>query len=172
MNTVNPFNRYANMYTPPGIMVYDLISVDNGPSEFAFFIKDETPYIFKHKKPLIEVRMGILQFKKVYVVPMMVMVNFDNDMLYETMFNYHQSSGGDMFLEALINQDNIKLFFCDEFNKEVRRIRIDNNFKEDATSILNILQKSEAWSMKEFDEVKEQLYEQFPTNHDLWRALS
>lgn len=168
---LNPFERYKEIYTPPGIMVYDLISVDFGEPEFAFFIKEETPYIFKHPKPLIEVRMGIMQMKNVLVVPMMVLVNFDSDMLYETMFNYYQTNGGSMYLKVLKKQDRILLFFCDESNREVRRIRINNNFKSQIQSIEKILQEVSPWTMEEFDKAKETLYEQYPAGEDLWKAL-
>jgi len=65
-------------------MVYDLISVDFGEPEFAFFIKEETPYIFKHPKPLIEVRIGIMQMKNVLVVPMMDWENAIQNMRYSS----------------------------------------------------------------------------------------
>lgn len=171
MENLNPFNRHREIYTPPGVMVYDLISFDDGPIEFSFHIKEETNYIFRHQNPLIEVRMGMMQYKNVYIIPMMVQVNFDEEMMYETMFNYHQTSGGEPYLHALQQQDNIYLIFYDEKNKESRRIRIKNQFKQDVQQFTNILKTTEPWSMEDFDRAKEQLYANFPTGMDLWRAI-
>lgn len=101
----------------------------------------------------------------------MVMVNFDTDMMYETMFNYYQPSGGDQYLQALQNQDNIKLLFYNERNQEARRIRINNRLRQDVQTLTKRLEAAKPWSMKEFDRAKEVLYQNFPTGMDLWKAI-
>lgn len=52
-------------------------------------------------------------------------------------------------MEALKKQGRILLFFCDESNREVRRIRINNNFKSQIQSIEKILQEVSPWTMEE-----------------------
>ena len=88
MENLNLFDRFSHIYTLPGTMVYTLIEV-NGKEEFAFCIKEEIQYINRYKHPMIEVRIGILKINNVLIVPMMLMVNNDTDMMYETMFNYY-----------------------------------------------------------------------------------
>lgn len=75
-------------------------------------------------------------------------------------------------MEALKKQGRILLFFCDESNREVRRIRINNNFKSQIQSIEKILQEVSPWTMEEFGKAKETLYEQYPAGEDLWKAVS
>lgn len=170
LNQLNPFNQFKNIYTPPGMMVYSLIE-RNGQTEFSFCIKEETRYIHKHKKPKVEVRMGIFEIGNVLIMPMMVQVNHDKDMLYETMFNYYQTSGGAMYLEPLTSQKEIMLLFYDEKNKEARRIVIRNTFQKSIRHFLKLLSETPSWSMSKFDEAKEKLYEDFPKPQDLWREL-
>ena len=170
MKNLDPFDRLSHIYVPPGIMVYTLIEV-NGKEEFAFCIKEEMQYINRYIHPIIEIRVGMLKINNVLIVPMMLMVNYDTDMMYETMFNYYQSSGGEQFLRALKTQDDIKILFFNERHENVRKIRINNNMKSDIEKIEKYLQESTPWSMQDFDLTKEKLYEQYPTGMDLWKAI-
>lgn len=59
--------------------------------------------------------MEILNYKNVYIAPMMILVNFDREMLYETMFNYYRTEGGEKYLDALSS-------FQESESMDVRRI--------------------------------------------------
>jgi hypothetical protein len=170
MENLNPFDRFKHIYTPPRIMVYSLIEV-NGTQEFAFCIKEEMQYINRYKHMTIEVRLGILKINNVLIVPMMLMVNNDTNMMYETMFNYRQTSGGQQFLDALKKQDDIKLIFFNEKHEAVRKIGIKNSIKADIELLEKHLKESNSWSMDDFDRVKEELYKLYPSGTDLWKAL-
>lgn len=170
MENLNLFDRFSHIYTPPGTMVYTLIEV-NGKEEFSFCIKEEMQYINRYKHPMIEVRIGILKINNVLIVPMMLMVNNDTDMMYETMFNYYQTSGGEQFLRALKTQDDIKILFFNERHENVRSICMNNSLKAGIEEMENYLRKSIPWSMKDFDLAKEELYRQYPTGMDLWKAI-
>lgn len=171
MGNLNPFERFKDVYNPPlGTMVYDLVIV-NGQTEFAFCIKEAMRYINKYKYPLIEIRMGIQPIDNVLIVPIMLMVNNDKDMLYETMFNYYQTSGGQKYLDALKKQDDIKILFFNEMHKNVRQISVKNRLQDKIKVFEEHLQKATPWSMQAFDYAKEELYKMYPTGIDLWKAL-
>lgn len=167
MGNLNPFQRFI---AQPGIMAYELVEF-NGITEFAFCIKEETKYIKRHKYPLIQLRMGMLKLDNVFVVPMMILVNNDYDMLYETMFNYYQTGGGAKYIDTLKNQDTIKLLFFNENNEEARQIQINNTIRDDITEIAMRLSSIKEWSMNDFDRAKEKLYEIYPTPLHLWNIL-
>lgn len=116
--------------------------------------------------------MEILNYKNVYIAPMMILVNFDREMLYETMFNYYRTEGGEKYLDALSRQDNISLLFCNEQNEVVRRICVKNSIKNDVKEMIKIFKKANPWASEEFDRAKEKLYRQFPSPEDLWKALN
>lgn len=102
---------------------------------------------------------------------MMLMVNNDTDMIYETMFKYYQTSGGEQFLKALKQQKDIKLLFFNKKHEEVRKISINNNVKADIETLEKHLQESNSWSMKDFDLAKEKLYKLYPISMDSWKAF-
>lgn len=164
---MNPFQRFN---ARPGTMVYELVEFDN-IIEFAFCIKEETKYIKRHKYLLIQLRMGMLKLDNVFVVPMMMLVNNDYDMLYETVFNYHQTGGGAKYIDTLKNQGTIKLLFFNENNEEARQIQINNTIRDDITEIAMRLSSTKEWSMIDFDNAKEKLYRIYSTPQHLWNSL-
>src|SRR5690554_3420517 len=91
-NEVNPF-KLINALS--GLMMPEII-IDKSTSkpEFAFLVCEETNYINKYKNnPVLILRIGILDINNVGVMPMMLLVNDDYDMLYESHYNYHRDSG-------------------------------------------------------------------------------
>lgn len=158
-------------YLAPGQMIYELGYVKNSGWEFFLAVKEEEKYIKRHNNPIIEMRTGLYEINRVFVMPIMAMVNNDEEMLYETMFNYHQPSGGEKYLNALLKQETIKIVFYNEKGREVRRISVKNFRKDLLGLIADTLRKTKPWKMEDFDAAKEKLYENFPSPMDLWVAM-
>lgn len=172
---VNPFAQLElkGVYIDYGHMVYDLVSIDNNEFEFAFLVKEKSIYINRHKhNPSVEFRTGLVNINGIWVVPFMILINRDYDMLYECVFNYHQTSGGKEYLDVLERQDNIHIIFFDENNKNARNIRISNQIKDEMCEYNIRLSSIKPWTMEQFDYAKLKMYEMFPTPMVLWNKLT
>lgn len=167
----NPFQEFQ---AEAGSCINGLIlNLDTQKEEFAFMVKEETKFITRHKyKPSIELRVGFLKFGKVAVIVMMVLVNRDYEMLYETMFNFYRDSGdGLKSLEILSEQDKISLIFFNELNMTARNLQFNNGIKEDIEEMKIRICNIKPWTMKEFDDAKAECYKIYDSPVKLWNSL-
>lgn len=163
----NPFEQ-VNAQAGSFLMV-EVVIDDN--RQTVLFLKEETQYIKKYPNKLnIELRLGMKKVNNVMVVPVMMLVNNDYDMLYESFYNFH-AEGFDGILELLENQNDILLVFFNETNEMVRQVKFTNNIKEDIQEINMRLKSSTKWSMLGFDIAKEEMYKMFPSPMKLWSSL-
>jgi hypothetical protein len=167
----NPFMTYN---APAGSMFPELIiNSDTGELELALLIKEDTKYILRHKyNPAMEFKTALIRINNVMVMPMMLLVNRDFDMLYESYFNYYRTGeDGDLGLKALTEQHSIHVIFFNEQNEKARAIRMDNRIKEDIEEIRIRLANMKPWTMDEFDVAKAESYKTFPTPEIMWGKL-
>ena len=171
MTNLNPFERFKHILTPFGTMIYSSAEI-NKQRKFIFCIEEKTKYIKKYTSTKIEIRIGLIKVNNILIVPMLLMINNDFDMLYETTFNYYQNSNKEeKYLDLLKTQDGINILFFDENNKEARNIYVKNHLNEYVEKIISHLEKTTYWEMTEFDAAKEKLFKIFPTVSALWEAL-
>jgi len=170
----NPFSQLESegVYSKYGTMVYDLVIVDNKETEFVFMVKEETKYINRHKyRPSIQLRTGLLNISGVWIIPFMILINQDFDMLYETVFNYYQTGGGKKYFDVLKKQEYIDIMFFDEKNENARNIRINNQLQNEITEYNMRVASIKPWSMNQFDKAKQKMFEKYLRPTDLWNEL-
>lgn len=157
----------------PGIMLYTtVIPKDTKRQEFCLVIREESRYLKKlRNNPVFQIRTGLFNMNNVLIMPILVLVNRNFDMLYECMFNYYQESGGHNFIDLLSNQKRILVSFFNDDGKIERKIALNNNLKN-INEIKNLLNNYPAWSMKEFDIAKSELYKKYGSPQELWYAMS
>lgn len=138
--------------------------------KLVFLIKEGNEYIDKLKRRTdnyIELRVGYFNLPK--VKPILIMIRFDVDMLYDVWLNYHADGGKENFY-CLLKQNELIFKFYDR--QDCRRtIAIPNRLKNDLAKYVSEIEKASPWSMRDFDMAKEQIYRKFPTGEILWRTL-
>ena len=170
MNIISlPFEVLRDM--PPGSVVYANYLDENADEKPMLCIKDYKPYIdnLPYRVP-VELRMGLFEIKDVLLIPLLVCLNRDHQYMYETWINI-KTSEGIKFLQTLSESSEIMLSFYDENTKSTRHKRTAH----DATQIKRIMQHAipkKSWMLDEFDDAREEIYEQYPTPHELWDALN
>ena len=153
---VDPFEMIKTVQ--PGLM----LSGVGGPTEeekhFIFLIREDEKYIKKvGKYPTVQIRMGT--FENINnAIGAIVMIRFENnpDLTYDGWLNYHAPMAQ---IDRLGEQD--KLIFKFFTSKDcVRTLAIKNSLKE---NFIELIEKSKTtkWEMKEFDEVKNCIYQQY-----------
>ena len=156
-----------------GQMLFDLVSENTVTYDFTFLIKDTSDFINKYPhNPKIELRTGLLKIDKIQIIPMMILVNKDFDMLYECTLNVFNPINESMcLLKQLVKQEFIPIIFFNLANEPVRKLLIKNNIQEFFEEVIMRLSSFPAWEMDEFDKAKQVMYKNFSTPQLLWNAL-
>jgi hypothetical protein len=156
-----------------GQMIFELTSIDNTTWNFTFLIKEETKFINKYKEPvLIEFRAGLLRIEKVIVIPMMLLINEDYDLLYESTFNYYNPLNDDnMMLKRLAEQQFIPIVFFDKSNEPKRQLLSNNGLGNFFEELILRIPSFPTWKMDEFDQAKAQMFKIYQDPRKLWDAL-
>ena len=157
---------------PAGTMVYARSSFDGGPMETALYIKEEPKYIKRLKyNPIFEIRTGAMEFNNVLLVTVLLQPNADNDMLYESWWNFHQKGGGEKYFMDLSTQESLKILFVDEEGNYGKKTGIRNSLKPVFEDYIERIKKFNPWSMGEFNEAKEEVCRRYPSVRQLWDLL-
>lgn len=170
---VDPIKVLLKM--PAGTMIYGRgIFEGNSNYETYFAIKEEPKYIKKlGKYPLLTIRTGLIIRSGVALVPFLMRVNEDVNMLYESWLNYHDTGGyAQKTFQDLTRQDNIPFIFYDSQGNECRKIGIKNNLKETFQEYIAQIDKLQPWSMQDFDKARNTVYAEFPSPMSLWQSFS
>jgi hypothetical protein len=156
-----------------GQMLFDLVSEDTVTYDFTFIIKETMDFINKYPhNPKIELRTGLLKIDNIQIVPMMILVNQDYDMMYECTLNIFNPVNESMcLLKQLGKQDFIPIIFFNPANNPVRKLMIKNNIQEFFEEVIMRMSSFPAWEMDEFDKAKQVMYKNFSTPKLLWNAL-
>jgi len=157
----------------PGRAIFGCWSEDNNNFETGFFIQEDRKHLNKLSKyPKINLRSGlIIYLEKIGIIPIMLKINYDYELLYETMLNVHLSDGkGIEYLNDFCSQDRIMFHFYEGRDRK-RSIIIENKMQREFQKIKAEVEKLPAWTMEDFDWAKERLYQDFSTPTKLFNAL-
>lgn len=157
---------------PVGTMIYARSSFDGGPMETALYIKEEPKYIRRLKyNPIFEVRTGGFEYNRVFAVTVLLQPNADDDMLYESWWNYHDPDMGNSAFHDLATQEFLKILFVDGEGNYGKKTRIKNSLKPVFADYIERIKDYAPWSMQEFNAAKEAIYNMYPSVKLLWDAL-
>lgn len=162
--------KQAIRQAPPGTMTYGRFHTGEGAWQTGLFVREDRAHIRRlGRNPLFELHAGTFQEGDVYLIALLIRAGGVEGELYETWINYHQTGGGEQYLEDLAQQEELAIFFYDNVRRR-RSIHINNPWREFAQESLAILRKTEPWSMEAFNAAREQLYQDYPTVANLWEA--
>lgn len=148
----------------PGMMLFGIGGPTEAEKAFVFLIREDERYVKRlGKYPGVTVRMGIFD-----EIAILFMVRFENnsDLTYNCWLNYHDKYSG----YNLLKQQPNMIFKFFSARECVRTLAINNRFQTDLQDFEGKISGRPAWSMREFDAVKEKIYSTF-TPEDLWRVL-
>jgi hypothetical protein len=168
MINVDPIDALKLM--PCESMIYGRASFDGAPFETYFAVKEESRYIKRIPKynPVLLVRTGLMEYNGIPLVP--VLISIDQDMIYESWFNFHATDGKTSFAD-LARQERLIIMFYNEKMEECRKLAIPNNMRETFGGYINRIALLPEWGMREFDAARDMLYRDYPTVKDLWDGL-
>ncbi len=155
----------------PGLMIYGRAKqyLDT-PWKTVLFVREETGRIRSiPQNPTIELRSSLMRVDNIYLVPILIKMGGE---LYESWLNYHASGGsGADAMHDLSQQEQIAiLFFGDSLTQE-RSLLFRNSCRLDFKTMLDQLNVSVPWGMREFDKAREKLYWSYPTVKQLWNGI-
>jgi hypothetical protein len=109
--------------------------------------------------------------KKIGIIPIMFLINYNYDLLYETALNVHQpGEKGLNYLDDFCTQTKI-LFCFYEGSEQKRSIKIKNKWHGDFQKIRTKVEKLAEWSMVDFNKANEQMHQDFSSPVKLFNAL-
>lgn len=165
------FKRVKSL--PAGIMTSLLQEMSGKEKEVVFYVREDTKYIKKQRyKPVFQVRTQIINTKIVSAFLIMVNINNDSDLLYDSWINYSSPFGGIDLVETLTKQKYLKFIFIDEFGRERKSIEIDNSIKDELNTYTDNSVARYPWIMEEYDFIKKYTYQKYPTNQVLWNIIT
>jgi hypothetical protein len=156
---------------PSGLMIYARSKFDLGEFETHLIVKEEEKYLQTlQPKQLFNFHSALIQMNNVSVVVLMMKVENDQDMLYESWWNFYQSQGKESFINMSI-QEKLRILFFNEKNDLKIKKEINNGLSLAFCEYLNNIRYKSPWTMKDFDKAKEDIYNKYPTPKKLWEAI-
>jgi hypothetical protein len=132
-----------------------------------FLIREEDRYIKKlGKNPQVEIKSAYIEDGGVGAVFIQFRINLDWDYLYDCWINRY-APGNEKILGDLATQDIFVFKFFDD-HEDRRTIGIPNNLKAAFAVYTETAAKLPAWSMRDFDALKERVYAQWLTGREMW----
>ena len=159
---------------PHGSAVYSRMQIDGGPWEVAFLLREESVRIQKlGKEPPVEFRAGLLAQNEVLLIPVLIRVGpVRPENIFETWINVCQAGGnGPDIVKDLAAQERITIHFYDKRTEPERSLQVYNSPRGFFETLAEQLEVISAWTMRQFDEARENIYRQYPEILDLWRSL-
>ena len=156
------------MQMPPGSALYSITDTGIGP-QTDFMIREDDQHIKKipPKSPEIRMRSGLIEQDGVSLVPVLILIDRNFDMLYEVWFNWwpHQQH-----LRHLAKQRKVNIHVYDDRAKR-RSLQINNAMADDFSRYVTELEKVQEWSMTQFNAAREAVYARYQKPEDMWKAL-
>ena len=158
---------------PPGSAVYARQSIDGGPMEVSFLVREDSSRIQAMGSPLIEIRAAIIYQDAVGLVPVLVRIGEERqENIFETWWNYCASDGsGPGLFRTMASQPRVALCFFGDSRAQERAIEVVNSWGEFFRRAGDILSAMPAWPMAAFDQAREKVYGKYPSVMALWRAV-
>lgn len=159
---------------PPGSALYEREQIDHGAWEVAWLIREESARIAQlGPSPDIEFRAAAIEHNGVLLIPVLVRVGPEHqESIYETWINAQQpEQAGMQVLGELAIQPRLVVHLYGDGCRRVRSLRVSNPHQAFFREVLSTLRERPAWSMAEFDDAREQIYQQYPSVSDLWKGL-
>ena len=154
----------------PGQGVGGIITTGiSSKEEMGFVLRSESGSIKKNGDPGIEWRAGVIQFNEILLVLTMLRVQGHETELFDVWWNYHANTGKQHF-QRMSEEENLKLYFCNEANGDFFLDEI-NGFKKFFGTLPNILDKTTPWSEAEFDRAVRGFCAQSYPKENLWEMI-
>lgn len=146
------------------------ITIGNSRAEETIFVlKEEDGITNVLAKMPCQIKHGLFEVGQVWTVVVMFYIW---NTIYEIWWNYHEAGGeGAKCFEDMAIQDQIRIFFVTERKRIILHSQRKNELKQPFKRYLKTLKRSFLWSMKAFDQAKEEMYRRFPSKENLWDAL-
>lgn len=153
----------------PGTMAYAMQqTAADGPWAIGFLVREQAWRVKGlGQNPDVELRCGAFEQDGVLLVVVLAKISGE---LYESWFNYHQTSNlGDQYFRAMLEQPALTFTF---FTPEpAKRIQINNRTGAFFTQALERAAQLPPWSMRDFDAARDKVYARYPTISKLWKEV-
>ena len=177
MNKINGqelFDLYTFINcTPPGIMICESFEFVESNPEAALLIKESRAKLRMIPKNNIhiEFRSGLVRVDNVFLMPLLLQIDNNPSLTYETWFNYHQSHEVKQVFELMATQDYIHIFIYNENIKPALRISVNNNLKLGFKMHIQQLRNTIPWTIKDFEHAGSMVSRRYLSTLSLWRGL-
>lgn len=154
-----------------GSGMHEVGSIDNGPKEVAFLLKEDSDDIQAMKSPFqIECRMGVCRLRVLSghaVYPIVILFRINAVLTYETWINVVPNP---KVLPLLARQPRVAMAFVGD-KYTIERWVDSPNYMQDFAEYAMEITRNARWEMHEFDEARMQCELNYPSHLELWQAL-
>jgi hypothetical protein len=159
-------------FTLPGTMICEAFPFIELKPEAALLIK-ESPVKLKMipDNIHIEFRTGLKRVDNVYLMPLLVQVDNNPRLTYETWFNYHQSDEVKRVFEYITKQEFIYIFFYAQSIEPAITISVDNQLKLGFRMQIQILRDTVPWTNQDFERARDLFSRLHDSTLSLWHDL-
>ena len=160
-------------FTQPGAMICESFTFFNSTPEAALLVKESPAKITKipPRNMHIEFRTGLKRVDNVYLMPLLVQLDNNPVLTYETWFNYHQSDEVKQLFEYITKQESIYIFFYTRSIEPDITISVDNQLKLGFRMQIQILRETMPWTNQDFERARGLFSRQFDSTLSLWHDL-
>lgn len=158
---------------PAGVMTLILRDIEENVKEVVFYVREDKKYIKKQGyNPVFQIRNLIIDTDITSAFLIMVKINNDSDLLYDSWINYSSPINGISICKTLCEQSYLKFIFLDEFGQEAKIIEVENSLKKEIETYIDKANQKYPWMMEEFDFVKKYIYKKYPNGYILWNSIA
>jgi hypothetical protein len=177
MNTINR-QKLIDVYsfvnnTLPGVMICESFQFVEAKPEAALLIKESPAKLgmIPQNNMHIEFRTGLVRFENVCLIPLLIQVDNNPSLTYETWLNYHQSDEAKRVFEYISIQDYIHIFFYNQSIEPAITVSTDNHLKLGFKMHIQYLRNAIPWTIKDFEYARGLISRRRSTPLSLWRDL-
>ena len=155
------------LFSAGGGMLTAIVEEPGQSPEVCFLVKNEPGAVRRLPEiPSIAVHTRLFKIGGVHLVPLVASIG---DTWYESWINACADEGRGMEeLEILAGQSRLVFLIYDGTSLDPERtIQLSNPLSDSLSQILRVMQGVPPWTMEEFADARERLYEAYPTPQDL-----
>lgn len=155
----------------PGTAIFSRVYRPEAHTDF--LVREETEVINRLRNPIVTLRSGMFIQRTLPLIVVMFRIGENPDQTFETWWNYHQIGvDGHKYFEDMTTQDNFAIHLYGDSGEVEKSIQVNNSLKDFfMVALKKILAHQDVWQMHEFDDARDEIYQQYPTAGKLWKYL-
>ena len=158
---------------PAGILDFDAVEFGTSGCKTIFLIKEDPSRLgmIPENTIHVEIRGSLIMRDGVALMPLMLQLDHNPDLLYRGWFNYYQSPKVKECFKHLANQDKLYLLVFGGEPEPARMVSLNNNLQLWFKAHFFQISNTPPWNRQDYERAKFKIVNKYQTGKSLWDVL-